>query len=199
MKTKYLNLLTLLCLVVCLVLSVGVAYGRYQWEFPGQSYVFTPELPANLFLCGHISEGGLNGGTLPALEEKWLPDGEGVKLDFGVTNGNGQQVSQENQTYVVRLAAGLSIENPEKLIVTLYWWDSDGTSHWQNGVPTPIEKGSALHASYGDGWVYRFYGEQEELTFALTGGQLSYANYTIAVSGEVESTLLDLQILEQDI
>ena len=199
MKTKYLNLLTLLCLVICLVLSVGVAYGRYQWEFPRRSYVFAPELPDSIFLCGSVPGEWLDHGVLPELEEKWLPNAEGVKLDFGVTNGNEKQVSQEDKTYVVRLAAGLIIEDPEKLIVTLYWWDSQGELHWENGVPTPIEKGSMLHASYGDGWVYQFYGDDEELTFTLAGGQLSYANHTIAVYGEVETTLLDLQVLGQDI
>ena len=80
MKRKYLNLLTLICLVVCLSLSVGVAYGRYQWEFPHQSYMFTPELPDNLFLCGSIPGGWLDHGNLPELRD------ENVLLVIGERN-----------------------------------------------------------------------------------------------------------------
>lgn len=198
MKRKYLNLLTLVCLVVCLVLSVGVAYGRYQWEFPRRSYVFAPELPDNIFLCGSLTAEWQEHGKLSDVSEKWVPSGDGVKLDFAVTNGNEKQVSQQEKAYSIRLAAGLNIEDPAKLTVTLYWWDDRGDIHWQTAVPAPIQKGSMLHASFGDGWVYQFYEENAEVSFSLTGGQLAYKNHTITVTGDVETTLLDLQILGQD-
>ena len=193
--TKYGTFLTLLCLCSCILLSVGVAYGQYQWEFPRRSYVFAPELPDNIYMCGSVSGEWLEHGDLLELGEKWIPTNNGVKLDFGVTNGDAEHISV--QSYVIRLAASLSIEDPEKLSVTLYWWDSAGDIHWATGVPTPILEGSALHASHGDGWVYQFRTERGEVGFSLPGGSLAYANHTIAITGEVEATLLDVQVLGQ--
>ena len=199
MKRKYLNLLTLFCLVVCLALSVGVAYGRYQWEFPDRSYSFTPEVPDNIFLCGSLPGDWLDYGVLPELQEKWLPNEDGVKLDFGVTNGNSQQVSQKEQSYSVRLAAGLAVTDPEDLTVILYWWDDADEICWAVARASPIQPGSALQASYGDGWEYRFYEDDgTELDFTLPGGQLAYENHAIAVFGEVASTLLDVQVVGQN-
>lgn len=196
--TKYRFFLTILCLCVCIVLSVGAAYARYQWEFPRRSYVFAPELPDNIFMCGSVPGEWLDHGNLPELGEKWISTDHGVKLDFGVTNGNAEHISQQKQSYVIRLAAGLGIEDPEKLTVTLYWWDEEGELHWETGTAVPILEGSMLHASHGDGWVYEFHTERGEIGFSLEGGRLAYHNYTITVSGDVEPTLLNLQILGQE-
>ena len=198
MKRKYLNLLTLVCLVVCLALSVGVAYGRFQWEFPQMPYLFTPELPDNLFLCGSVSEDWLDHGNLPELSDQWMPDGDGVKKEFGVTNGYAQLVSRQEQIYTVRLAVSLGVEDPTKLTVTLSWRDSQGEIHQETAEPVPIAEGTTLHTSFGDGWVYRFLQDGQEVKFSLPGGELAYANYAITVAGDVEPVMLDVQIIGQD-
>ena len=195
--TKYGIFLTLLCLCVCVLLGVGVAYGRYQWEFPRRSYVFAPELPDNIYMCGSVPGEWLDHGNLPELSKEWIPTNNGVKLDFGVTNGDADHISQREQSYVIRLVTSLSVEDPEKLSVILYWWDAAGEIHWATGVPVPIQEGSMLHASHGDGWVYQFRTERGEVGFSLPGGQLAYANHTIAVTGEVPATMMDVQVLGQ--
>lgn len=196
--TKYRTFLIPLCLCICIVLGVGVAYARYQWEFPRKSYVFTPQLPDNIYMCGSVPGDWLDHGELPELSKTWIPTNNGVKLDFGVTNGDAEHISQREQSYVIRVAASLSIADPAKLTVTLYWWDEAGEIHWATGVPTAIAEGSVLHASHGDGWVYQFRTERGEVGFSLAGGQLDYANHTIAITGEVEATLLDVLVLGQE-
>lgn len=197
--TKYMAFLTILCLCVCMVLAVGVTYGRYQWEFPKRSYVFSPSLPDSIYMCGGgISDVWISGGNLPPLSDTWEKTASGVKLDFGVTNGQIDHVSQQDQSYVVRLTAGLGIKAPENLTVTLTWRDATGQTHTFTATPTAIEKGSLLYNAYGDGWIYQFCIEDTEMHFTLPGGQLRYYNYTITVSGDADPTLLNLQILGQN-
>lgn len=197
--TKYMAFLTLSCICVCVVLAVGVTYGRYQWEFPKRSYVFSPALPDSIYMCGGgISEEWISSGSLPPLEQTWESANDGAKLDFGVTNGNADHVSQQEQTFVVRLAAGLGIKDPGNMTVTLSWKGAAGQIHSATATATPIEKGSLLYNAFGDGWIYQFYVEDVEMYFTLPGGQLQYYDYTITVSGDVDPTLLNLQILGQN-
>lgn len=196
---KYMTFLALLCTLVCVILAIGVTYGRYQWEFPKRSYVFTAAAPNEIMLCGGgISDAWINGGTLPTLDDTWEKTENGVKLDFGVTNGQINSYSQEDQSYVVRLAAGLNIKNPENLTVVLHWQDAQGQIHSATAVAETIETGSLLYDTFGDGWVYRFNTGWTENRFTLTGGTLQYCNYTITVSGDVDPALLKLQVLKLD-
>ena len=197
--TKYMAFLTLLCVCVCIVLAVGVTYGRYQWEFPKRSYVFSPTLPDGIYICGGgISDTWINSGSLPPLADTWEKTDNGAELDFGVTNGQIEYVSQQEQTFVVRLAAGLSIKTPENITVTLSWKGAAGQTHSATATATPIEKGSLLYNAYGDGWIYQFFIGDTEMYFTLPGGYLQYYDYTITVSGDVDPTLLNLQILGQN-
>ena len=193
---KYMTFLAVLCMLVCLVLTVGITYARYQSEFSRRSYIFTPAAPNEIRLYGGgISDAWINGGTLPSLDDTWEKTETGAKLDFSVTNGQIGSFSQEDQTYVIRLAAGLSIQDPGNLTVTLHWTDAEDQSHSVTAVAEAIETGSLLYDTYGDGWVYRFYTGWSEDKFTLTGGSLQYCNYTVTVSGNVEPTLLKLQVL----
>ena len=197
--TKYMAFLVCICVLACLTLAVGITYGRYQWEFPKKSYVFAPVAPDSLYLYGGgVSEEWIQGGNLPPVANTWEQIDGGVKLDFSVTNGQIDSVSWNDQTYVVRLVAGLNIRDPQNLAITLSWTDTEGQTHLATGVPAAIEKGSLLHNSFGEGWVYQFQTQGTEELFSLTGGQLRYCNFTVTVLGEVDASLLNLQILGQD-
>ena len=197
--TKYMAFLACICVLACLTLAVGITYGRYQWEFPKKSYVFAPVAPDSLYLYGGgVSEEWIQGGNLPPVADTWEQIDGGVKLDFSVTNGQIDSVSWNDQTYVVRLVAGSNIRDPQNLAITLSWKDTEGQTHLATGVPAAIEKGSLLHNSFGEGWVYQFQTQGTEELFSLTGGQLRYCNFTVTGLGEVDASLLNLQILGQD-
>lgn len=187
--------LIVLCAAVCLVLAVGVTYARYQYDFPRQSYLFTPAARDRVVLCGGgVSQDWIDGGNLPPLPETWEATASGVKLDFGVTNGYVGDFAQRDQSYTIYLAAGLSILEPENLTVTLQWQDGEGQTQQLTATALTIEKGSFLYDTYGEGWIYRFYADDREQNFFLAGGALNYQNFTITVSGAVDPTLLDLQV-----
>ena len=199
MWTKYMTFLTCMCLLICVTLAIGITYARYQWEFPTKSYVFAPVAPDSLYLYGGgVNEEWIQGGHLPPVEDTWEEISGGVKLDFSVTNGQIDSVSWNDQSYVVRLVGGLNIRNPENLTVTLTWQDEAGQICSAVGTPSAIEKGSLLHNSFGEGWVYQFQNQGTEEIFHLIGGQLRYCNFTITVLGDVDASLLNLQILGQN-
>ena len=183
------------CIGLCLLLAVGVTYARYQWEIDRKSYVFSPAAPDQIQLHGGgVSQQWLDGGNLPAISDAWEQTNEGVKLDFSVTNGSIDDFAQRDQMYVLQLSAGLGILDPENLTVTLSWQDEANQTCTAQAKAVPIEKGSFLYDTYGEGWVYLFYSGEEELTFTLKGGSLQYRNYTITVLGDVAPTLLELQV-----
>lgn len=184
------------CVVVlCLALAVGVTYARYQSEISRESYMFSPAAPDQIVLCGGgVSQEWIDGGNLPPVSESWEQNADAVKLDFAVTNGKSNDFAQRDQTYEIQLCAGLHVLNPENIAVLLSWQDDSGETCVAQGVAAPIEKGSFLYNTYGEGWIYRFYSGEEEVTFFLEGGALRYRNYTLTVSGDVEPTLLELQV-----
>lgn len=185
-----------LCLMcaVCLVLTVGITYGRYQWDFPRVSYLFSPETPGQVVLCGGgVSQAWIDGGNLPPMEETWELTPTGAKLDFGVTNGFPGNFTSREQVLEIRLAAGLSVASPENLQVILSWEDENGQTRSLQAIPEPIEQGSFLYDSLGDGWVYHIDSDSDR-QFTLPGGNLSYRNFTISVSGDVDPALLELQV-----
>lgn len=197
--TKCMTFLTCICVLICVTLAIGITYGRYQWEFPKKSYVFAPKSPDSLYLYGGgVNEAWIQSGTLPPVEDTWEKINGGVKLDFSVTNGQIGSISWNDQSYVVRLVGGLNIRDPQKLTVTLTWKDAAGQPHSLAGTPSAIEKGSLLHNSFGEGWVYQFKTQETEELFHLTGGQLRYCNFTITILGDVDASLLNLQILGQE-
>ena len=103
------------------------------------------------------------------------------------------------------MIALLSIEDPENLKVTLTVTDMGvideegiyvvGDTKQYSGVATKIKEGSRYASAYGEGWVYRFYDEEEkELHLPLEGGALTYKNCVLSVSGTGNTSLLSLEI-----
>lgn len=181
--------------ILCCVLAVGVTYARYQWEISRESYVFSPAVPDQIVLCGGgVSQEWIDGGNLPPITESWEQTADAAKLDFAVTNGTSSDFAKRDQSYEIQLCAGLHVLNPENLTVLLAWQDDLGATQEAQGIAKPIEKGSFLYNTYGEGWIYRFYSGEEEIAFTLEGGTLQYRNYTLTVSGDVEPTLLELQV-----
>lgn len=196
-STKATLCLALSLLLTCAAAAVGVTYARYQWEFTQASYFFTPENRAALTVYGaHLSDAVLDTGSLPATSGTWEPMDGGMEMDFSVANGKPDAFLHQDQQFVIRLAVGLTAGDVANLSVALSYTDGDGNPATVTAKPSPIPAGSFQHSAFGDGWVYRFHVEDEELRFALRGDAFDYWHFTVTVTGTVPATLLDLQVTQ---
>jgi len=173
---------------------VGVTYARYQWDSPRQSYIFTPDKPDQVQLSGSITEQVLEEGELPPFTGQWEQTQTGMKLTFAVTNGTASEPAQRNQKFTLYLTGGVGIGSAEALTVTLNWQDSEGNLIQTPAMVQAVERGTLLYDSMGDGWVFRFYDQQQELSFLLEGGNMNYENFTLTVSGLTDPAMLDLRV-----
>ena len=190
--------LALLVISSCVILIGMRTMARYQWELAQTSYLFAPAVPEAIVVYnGHLTQQIVDGGRLPSISGVWERKENGATLEFSVANGSTLAFLQKDQLFTVCVAAGLAVEDPQQLTVTLSYTDEEsGTAVSVTGTPVAITEGTLLHNSFGDGWIYRFYSEEEELSFALKGSAFSYQNFTITVTGSVPVTLLDLRITE---
>lgn len=190
--------LALLVISSCVILIGMRTLARYQWDFTQTSYLFTPASPESVAVYnGHLTQELIDGGRLPSASGIWERKENGATLEFSVANGSTLAFLQKEQLFTVCVAAGLVVEDPQQLTVTLTYADEEsGDAVSVTGTPVAITEGTLLHNSFGDGWVYRFYPDDNELSFALNGGAFSYRNFTVTVTGSVQATLLDLQITE---
>lgn len=196
-STKAALCLALSLLLICAAAAVAVTYARYQWEFMQASYFFTPENRAVLTVYdAHLSDAVLDSGSLPATSGTWEPTDSGMELNFSVANGKPDTFWQKDQEFVIRLAVGLTVQDPSNLAVVLSYTDEDGNPVTVTAEPEPIAAGSFRHSAFGDGWVYRLLVEDEELRFALQGSAFDYRNFTVTVTGTFPATLLDLQVTQ---
>lgn len=196
-STKAALCLVLLLLLTCAAAAVGVTYARYQWEFTQASYFFTPENRAAITVYGaHLSDAVLDSGSLPATSGTWEPTDGGMELNFSVANGKPDTFWQKDQEFVIRLAVGLTVQDPSNLTVVLSYTDEDGNPVTVTADPEPIAAGSFRHSAFGDGWVYEFRAAEAQLCFSLQGSAFDYRNFTVTVTGTVPATLLDLQVIQ---
>lgn len=190
--------LTLLILAACLLLMVGTTLGRYLQQLAQVSYLFTPApQDAVSVFAGSVTEEMIESGVMPASEPEWEQIDGGMKLQMSITNGTPAEFAQRHQKVCLQLAAGLAVEDPQNLTVTISYLDENGEETLLTGVPTAIAEGSFQNNTYGAGWNYRFYLGEEEHYFQLPGGLFSYQNITVTVIGDVAATLLDLQVTGQ--
>lgn len=196
-STKAALCLALSLLLVCAVAAVGITYARYQWEFAQASYYFTPENSTALTVYGaHLSDDLISSGNLPATSGAWEQTENGAQLNFSVSNGTPEEHWQQDQTFVIRLAAGLTADNPDHLSVVLSYTDEQGDPVTVAAEPASIASGSFQHSAFGDGWSYSFRDGEVQLRFSLSGDTFSYRNFTVTVTGTVPATLLELQVTQ---
>ena len=187
--------LLLLCLLLCIVLMTGVTFARYRQEFAPVSYTFQADSNDMIVLGGVVTQTWLESGQWPPVAQGWTTAGESALLEFSVSNGTpADGYARRDQIYTVQLIAGLGIGAPENLTVTLLY-EEDAQPVQLTGVAEPIQEGSLIYKSCGDGWVYRFCDAAgNEIQFELSGGALRYQNYLLAVAGDVDPVLTKLQV-----
>ena len=217
--------LVVLCLCGCLFLSIGATFARYRTEYQVEAYKFEAYAPQSYLLHGEVTTqeqiDAIDQGTWPEYPNNWTmytpetapfvylvvgaPGEDDVvlrpdaQLRFSVSNGlTDEQYTQRDQLISLQLVAPLTVEDPTKLTVVLSGPDllEPEKEVQYLAVPEAIEEGSFLYETYGYGWVYRFYEEDEvtQAAFPLSGDGLEYTNFAISIKGTIPLSLLSLEI-----
>lgn len=196
-STKTALCCALLLIALC-VLTVGTAtFARYAWEFAQTSYQFVPESRRAVSLYnGHLTGELVESGTLSPVSGMWEQTDSGAAIEFSVANGTPEEFAKEDSYFTVSISAGLAVEDPGALTVSISYPDENGRTVTVTATPERIAEGSMQQTAFGDGWVYRFLEGEDELRFLLKGNAFYYENFTVTVTGDVPATLLDLQVTQ---
>lgn len=170
--------LAVFLLIAALVLSMGVAYARYQEESGGDLF----------FQVKPLEE-------LSIATQEWTQVGDAYMLTFSM--------SQEEENCRIFLAVSDGVALPENLEVVLTMSNPESIEPLTyTATVEAISESSALHSVFGSGYVFRF---REMLTDAETGEEtpgeelifdLTTEIYTLTVRGldsaAAETSLLRL-------
>ena len=194
--------LTALLVISCLVVSTGMAWARYRTE-KTESIYFKAREPVSVYL-GKVEYGEGNaaeGEFVQTNEGSWELNEDGqLQLRFAVANGTSEAAFEErNQEVYVRIVGSLGIQTVADNISLKLTYPNEENPDTLNVVKATavrIDPNSTLYSTYGDGWVFTFREEGEELTWTLEGGELSYIEMDLTVEGGTlaDTSLLQLQI-----
>lgn len=194
--------LTALLVISCLVVSTGMAWARYRTE-ETESIYFKAREPVSVYL-GKVEYGEGNaaeGEFVQTNEGSWELNEDGqLQLRFAVANGTSEAAFEErNQEVYVRIVGSLGIQTVADTISLKLTYPNEEKPDTPNVVKATavrIDPNSTLYSTYGDGWVFTFREEGEELTWTLEGGELSYIEMDLTVEGGTmaDTSLLQLQI-----
>lgn len=195
--------LAVVLLVVCLILSTGVTWARYRSEVSKNIY-FKVREPIAVCL-GQVERGeGMpeEGRFVRTDGGSWKLDESGIlKMNFAIANGENELSYEErNQEVYIRLIGTLGIQSEaDDVALKLTYPSADDPEKTEEvkAKAVRIKAGSAMYATFGDGWMFRFtdkYGE--ELAWTLEGGALSCMEMELSVEGGAlrDTSLLQLQI-----
>lgn len=175
-KRNMVPLLVMLCVIGTLILAVGVAQARFRENWT-ETLPFRPEGEENLILHQ---------------DGDWIEGEDLQKLTFSLENADSEAAAGELYVLVSE-----GVESPDKLEISL---TADGVRY--TAQAQPIVPGSALHRSFGNGWVYRFLDDQEQekswtleaaerRTFVLTvenGTEMQYHSLIRLVAKKTQTT-----------
>ncbi|MCD8333545.1 MAG: hypothetical protein LUB60_05420 [Clostridiales bacterium] len=152
-----------LCVIICLSLSLGVTFCRYE------SVIYSDKT-----------------GAFTA-DRQWLSMEVGTWENNAafvtVSNGEGSSYASDDITFSLELTVSAGIENPSVAAPVVTAQDANGNEVTYTGYWEEITDGSVKDYSCGAGWVYRFYSDpgSRETTFTLDGGRLSQWTGTVSV------------------
>ena len=195
--------LAVVLMVTCLLLSAGATFARYRSEV-GKSIIFKVRQPVTVCLGsveygeGHPEEGRF----IRTDEGNWTQDdNDNLHLKFAIANGETElSFEQLDQEVGVRLIGTLGIQSEaDDISVMLTFPKADEPEEFETveAKVVRIAAGSAMHATFGDGWVFCFTDKKgEELTWTLEGGKLSWTEMELIMEGAtpIDTSFLQLQI-----
>lgn len=190
--------LAALLLTGCLLASAGVAWARYRSEEEKPFYFLVSE-PASIYLGKMVSTGeGLPAAFDTTAEIGWETGDGQQMLNFAVSNGaSASSFENRDQTFSIRLVSSLGVsDGGEAPTIKLSFTGEGGTAVEITATATRISAGTPLYTTFGDGWVYDFQENGQELSWTLKGGTLSCVDMTVAIASDsaIDTSLVQLQI-----
>lgn len=185
--------LAALLMLVSIVLTVGVAWGRYRTELDPFTYWFVPRNAEAVYLWG-----GKANDTYTELPGSWtVAESESI-LPFLVSNGISSEFSQTDVRITIQLAATEGILDGKNLTLQLAVVDGE-TEPVYSSRAEQIKEGTTLYDEFGGGWLYRFYDDAgNEMSWTLEGGQLSEFSGELHIAGTIDTeyySMLQLQVI----
>lgn len=138
---------------------------------------------------------------VPKLVEVFVPQSklfwkteEGVThLTFAISNGiSSEDRSARDQVVKLQMLGSLGLWNGTEVpdLKLRFLSPEDGQTEIEvTAKAAPFAEGSALKHTYGAGWLYTFLDEEgEEVSWELSGGELSFVKLTVILEGEMSET-----------
>ena len=191
--------------LLCLMVSIGVTWARYRTEMDKSVY-FQVRKPVAFYL-GRIeyaedeTQKDAEGKFVRSDEGEWERDEDGnLKLKFAVANGTSQtDYEKRDQQVSIRFIGSLGVQSGEAPITLTLTFPSEEDPEKPCQVKATavrIDPESPMYTTYGDGWVFSFQENGEELTWMLEGGELTYVEMDVTMDAEViDTSLLQLQVV----
>ena len=201
-----------------LVVSLGSAMARYRTSI-NNTVTFEVRSPAQICLGiekTFSTEVENDGETQTVITKSFVPEGELIwsdpdgdgkdQLELAIANGvSDEDFSKRKQQINLRLISSLGAVIPSKAEMPITATDLylripsetevSGFVEYKASADTIVE-GTSLYNDYGEGWVYTFSIEEEELSWVLYGGKLDYITMTLVMDGDVsENSLLSLKVI----
>lgn len=112
---------------------------------------------------------------------------ESYEFSFAVANGTGdQEYTAYDQDVTLNCFATIGLGDPDNVTLTL----EHGENRYE-GTASKAEPGSAVYEKNGAGYVYSFLDETgKPVSFTLHGGEVSFLEFTLRLSGEAEEDTL---------
>lgn len=166
----------MLALLLLPVLLVSGAVARYTRSFSASCVLTHTAEEGQVRLLG--TEPDQTGAY--AAPDGWQSGGGGKWTEeFLLANGTGTENCcgfDQSAVLTVFVTAGAG---EDAVQITLA---ADGTEY--EGKAQRVPEGSPLHEQYGDGWLFRFYGsDEEELSWLLLGSGFTYQRMALTVTG----------------
>ena len=183
--------LAALLILISVVMTVGVAWGRYRTELEPFEYWFATRNQDSIYLWG-----GKTGESYDPLPGSWSVDAVGSTMPFLVSNGISSEFSAGDVRFTVQVAVTEGILSDENLGLQLAVIDGVEEPVYQ-GIAAKNTEGTSFYSEFGGGWLYRFYDENgTEMQWTLEGGQLSEFVGELHISGTVDPRLYSMMQLQ---
>lgn len=205
-KAWYSLVLVMLLCIGLLAAATGTTLARYRAEREAEiTFRVRPPEQIQLGTVEVTEEGDPPVSTEyfeAATRLKWVTENNVTQLSFAVANGSDEKTySTRDQKVLIRMVGSVGLgSTPPTLILTLPPEEGETEAKTVTGTATALVEGTALHYTYGEGWLYTFLDtDGEELFWELPGGELSYIGLTVTIDGTVpdDPSLLQPYVVAQ--
>lgn len=180
--------LAVLAVLAGLIAAFGISFARYRADY-SQALGFQSQRPGQIHLGTLATADEPQGWSFqPQTQGTWQTRDDEHYLELVVANGiSHQDYTHETQNFTLQLVGSLGIwDGTDVADLTLRVYQPEPLDHeYQDFQATAsrIQKGTPLYRTYGDGWVFSFLEEGEQVTWTLDGSAFSTVKMTLILDG----------------